>query len=134
MYPFVADGLVRADILTLLEQTTGLPSYYSWRSRSGCYFCFFQRKREWLGLREHHPDLFEKAKRYEAQTFDPATGRTYTWMDKMSLQELDDDARENGYQSNVIASDRDISWQTELLSENLTDDSPYDHACAICSL
>ena len=134
VYPFVSDGLVRADIISLLEQTTGLPSYYTWRSRSGCYFCFFQRKREWLGLREHHPDLFDKAKRYEAQTFDPATGRMYTWMDKMSLQELDDEARESSPETDVIASDRNMSWQMELLSENLSDDSPYDHACAICSL
>ena len=134
VYPFVTDGLVREDVLSLLEQTTGVPSYYRWRSRSGCYFCFFQRKREWLGLRQHHPDLFEKAKRYEAETFDPATGRMYTWMDKMSLQELDDQTRDDGDESNVIASDRDASWQTELLSENLKDDSPYDQACAICSL
>lgn len=134
VYPFVNDGLVRDDILSLLQDTTGLPSYYGWRSRSGCYFCFFQRKREWLGLREHHPDLFEKAKRYEAETFDPATGRMYTWMDKMSLQELDDEARQTGGGANVIASDRRTSWQAELLSENLRDDSPYDQACAICSL
>ena len=89
VYPFVLDGIVRDDVITLLEETTGVPKYYAWRSRSGCYFCFFQRKSEWLGLRQHHPDLFKKAMEYEQETFDPTTGRMYTWRDKGSLAELD---------------------------------------------
>lgn len=133
IYPFVADGLVRHDIVAILEKTTGLPSYYSWRSRSGCYFCFFQRKQEWLGLRKHHPDLFRQAMKYEADTFDPNTGRTYTWMDKMSLRELDEEAKDSPQDADVIATDRQ-SWQARLLTENLEDDDPYDQACAICSL
>ena len=136
VYPFVRDGLLRQDIVALLEETTGLPRYYAWRSRSGCYFCFFQRKREWLGLREHHPDLFEKAMQYEADTYDPTTGRIYTWMDKMSLRELDAEASSAVVQGTgeIIASDAGPSWQEQLLGENVADDSPYDHACAICSL
>ena len=136
VYPFVNDGLVRQDILALLEETTGIPQYYTWRSRSGCYFCFFQRKREWLGLRQHHPDLFEKAMQYEEDTYDPTTGRMYTWMDKMSLRELDAEASLESYPNRgaVIATDTNRSWQEQLLGENLSDDSPYDHACAICSL
>ena len=43
-YPFVEDGLTRPDILKLLQDSVGIPKYYEWRSRSGCYFCFFQRK------------------------------------------------------------------------------------------
>ena len=135
VYPFVEDGLVRRDIIALLEETTGMPSYYAWRSRSGCYFCFFQRKSEWLGLRQHHPELFQQAMKYEAETFDPNTGRMYTWMDKMSLQELDQEAREGATGADaIIASDGNGSWQAKLLAENIRDDSPYDHACAICSL
>lgn len=136
VYPFVKDGLVRRDIIALLEETTGLPAYYSWRSRSGCYFCFFQRKSEWLGLRRHHPVLFQQAMKYEAETFDPNTGRMYTWMDKMSLEELDEEARKDtsGAGPGIIASDAKGSWQARLLAENVSDDSPYDHACAICSL
>ncbi len=64
-----------------------MPTYYEWRSRSGCYFCFFQRKSEWADLRERHPDLFEKAKAYEK--FDEATGDRYTWQAKESLAELE---------------------------------------------
>ena len=47
------------------EAGIGLPDYYEWRTRSGCYFCFFQRKDEWVGLADRHPDLFEKAVAYE---------------------------------------------------------------------
>ncbi len=47
IYPFKERGFVKADILQLLEESgVGLPSYYRWRSRSGCYFYFFQRKYE----------------------------------------------------------------------------------------
>lgn len=135
VYPFVEDGLVRRDIIALLEETTGIPSYYTWRSRSGCYFCFFQRKSEWLGLRQNHPELFQQAMKYEAETFDPNTGRMYTWMDKMSLEQLDREAREGATGADaIIASDGNGSWQAKLLAENIRDDSPYDHACAICSL
>lgn len=135
VYPFIRDGLVRDDIIALLEETTGLPDYYRWRSRSGCYFCFFQRKAEWLGLRRNHPELFKKAMRYEEETFDPKTGRMYTWMDKMSLADLDREAKTNGTEGEaIIATDSASSWQETLLASNLADDNPYDHACAVCSL
>ena len=134
VYPFVSDGLVRQDIVSLLEETTGVPKYYAWRSRSGCYFCFFQRKGEWLGLRKHHPDLFEKAMRYEVETFDPNTGRMYTWMDKMSLAELDAEARNAPSGGEILASEGRTTWQANLLADHLSDDDPNDQACAVCSL
>lgn len=88
VYPFKERGLVKADILRLLEESgIGLPSYYEWRSRSGCYFCFFQRKYEWVMLHETHPDLFAKAVQYEQQHKD---GRTYTWTQGETLLELID--------------------------------------------
>ena len=63
VFPFKEDGLVKDDIIKLLEDSgLGLPKYYDWRSRSGCHFCFYQRKIEWIGLYENHPDLFEDAK------------------------------------------------------------------------
>jgi Phosphoadenosine phosphosulfate reductase family len=86
VYPFKERGMVKADILRLLEESgIGLPSYYQWRSRSGCYFCFFQRKYEWVMLHQHHPDLFAKAVQYEQQHKD---GRTYTWNQGETLLEL----------------------------------------------
>ena len=54
-YPFIEDGIVKSDVFRILEDSVGIPDYYSWRSRSGCYFCFFQRRDEWIGLAENHP-------------------------------------------------------------------------------
>ncbi|MBT3376950.1 MAG: phosphoadenosine phosphosulfate reductase family protein [Lentisphaerae bacterium] len=91
-YPFVEDGLHREDVIRLLNSTyvkgkpLGLPAYYHWRSRSGCFFCFFQQRREWVGLLENHPDLYEKAMAYER--VDPGDGPTYTWVQGESLADL----------------------------------------------
>jgi hypothetical protein len=87
-YPFKDAGIREADVYRILEECgLGLPRYYNWRTRSGCYFCFFQRRIEWLGLKEHHPDLFELAKQYEK--LDEATGARYTWSQRESLEELE---------------------------------------------
>jgi hypothetical protein len=86
-YPFIEDGISKSDVLRLLtESGLGMPSYYQWRSRSGCYFCFFQQRNEWVGLLEKHPDLFQKAAKYEK--YDPETGQRYTWVPRESLEEL----------------------------------------------
>lgn len=86
-FPFVEDGLMLQDIMRILEDSgLGLPEYYRWRSRSGCFFCFFQQRREWVGLLEMHPDLFREAMSYERS--DPATGEPYTWIQGESLAEL----------------------------------------------
>ncbi len=86
IYPFIEDELVKEDIKTILEDSgLGLPTYYKWRSRSGCYFCFFQRRIEWVALHRYHPDLFKKASAYESNHAD---GRIYTWVKGVTLQEL----------------------------------------------
>ncbi len=86
-YPFMEDELVLDDIIRILEESgIGLPSYYNWRSRSGCYFCFFQQKIEWLNLSKQHKDLFYKAMAFEKM--DPITGKRFTWNDNESLEEL----------------------------------------------
>ncbi len=131
-YPFVDDGIVREDVIALLEDTAGIPKYYEWRSRSGCYFCFFQQKREWLGLRDKHPDLFQKAIEYEENTYDPATGRMYTWLDNMTLRELDRMAE--SLPPLVSNGNEQATWQQTIMLTNLEDDDPHDQACAICSL
>lgn len=88
VYPFKEAGIVEGDVYRILEEAgLGLPKYYEWRTRSGCYFCFFQRKAEWVGLRERHPELFEKAKAYEK--IDESTGLRYTWSERESLDELE---------------------------------------------
>jgi hypothetical protein len=86
-YPFVDDGLRKPDVMRLLDESgLGLPAYYEWRSRSGCYFCFFQQRIEWVGLLEQHPDLYELAIQYEKE--DTNTGEKYTWASRESLKEL----------------------------------------------
>ncbi len=86
VHPFVQDGLAINDIKRILDDIgIGLPDYYSWRQRSGCYFCFYQRDNEWRGLRRYHPELFEKACLLEEQHDD---GRSYTWRDSGYLRDL----------------------------------------------
>lgn len=87
VFPFKEDGIVKEDVYRILDDSgLGRPDYYRWRSRSGCYFCFYQRKSEWVGLLENHPDLFEAAKAYEK--VDPETGDRYTWSDSEGLDAL----------------------------------------------
>jgi len=92
VYPFIEAGITLDGVHRILEESgVGVPPYYSWRTRSGCFFCFYQRKHEWVGLKENHPDLFERAKEYEKT--DPETGRRYTWSERESLSQLSDPHR-----------------------------------------
>jgi 3'-phosphoadenosine 5'-phosphosulfate sulfotransferase (PAPS reductase)/FAD synthetase len=85
--PLRERGIDKDGVLELLEGAgIGLPEYYRWRSRSGCTFCFFQQKIEWVNLMRQHPDAFEEAKRYEKNALDH--GSPFTWSDRESLEEL----------------------------------------------
>lgn len=87
VYPFKEYGIELKDVKNILEKSgIGFPKYYEWRSRSGCFFCFFQQKLEWLGLYGKHPDLFEKAAEYEK--VDKKTGTLFTWIENLPLTEL----------------------------------------------
>lgn len=128
-FPFKEDGIRHADVLRILEEAgLGLPEYYKWRTRSGCYFCFFQRKAEWAGLLEHHPELFEKAKAYEK--VNPETGERYTWQQRESLQELAQPERL--VQIRTKASPQKNAGT--LVSVLAGDDDADDEACAICTV
>lgn len=131
-YPFRVDGVTREDVFRILDESgVGLPSYYSWRSRSGCYFCFFQRKAEWLGLLEHHPDLFERAKAYEK--LDPKTGARFTWQQGETLEELAAPARRA---ATLAAPDRRPARPATLAEVLAGPDDPEDGGpgCLICDL
>jgi len=79
--PFREDGIVKSDIKNILERNgLTLPAYYEWRSRSGCSFCFYQRKIEWVRLMEKHPDLFEEAKAFEKGENNNTVGEKFYWM------------------------------------------------------
>lgn len=87
VFPFRDDGITKADVIRILEESgVGVPKYYRWRSRSGCFFCFFQRKEEWVGLKREHPQFFDEARAYEKH--DPETGERYTWRKGETLDEL----------------------------------------------
>lgn len=86
-YPFIEAGITHDDVLRILETSgLGLPEYYRWRSRSGCFCCFFQQRVEWIGLLENHPELYWRAA--ELEKLDEITGERYTWTPNESLSEL----------------------------------------------
>ncbi|UXN67942.1 phosphoadenosine phosphosulfate reductase family protein (plasmid) [Devosia neptuniae] len=93
VYPFQDDGLVRADIIRILEDSgLGLPPYMNWgRSRSGCYFCFYQQKIEWVRLLETHPALFELAMGYEERSVQ--FGEQFYWVKNEPLRQLKEPTR-----------------------------------------
>jgi len=106
------------------------PEYYKWRSRSGCYFRFSQRREEWLGLHKHHPKLFQKAIDFEK--VDPNTGEGYTWINGMTLNELlEKKERILTFASNRKSSKDDRPWQEKLIEDG---DDIEDQGCLICSL
>jgi 3'-phosphoadenosine 5'-phosphosulfate sulfotransferase (PAPS reductase)/FAD synthetase len=134
VFPFMQEGLIKKDILRILEESgIGIPEYYSWRSRSGCYFCFFQRKIEWVRLSEIHPKLFEKAVQYEQEHGD---GRRYFWNEDESLLNLI--ARKD----HIIDSHQKLLMQKKLDLPNrpLFDvlesvlDEEKDDFCFVCNL
>lgn len=85
--PFKEAGIDKPGVIDLLEASgLGLPRYYDWRSRSGCTFCFFQQKIEWVRLKEQHPEAFEEAKAYEKDALEH--GSPFTWTQGESLDEL----------------------------------------------
>ena len=85
--PLKDAGLDKAGVIELLDSAgLGLPDYYRWRSRSGCTFCFYQQKIEWVRLMREHPDAFEEAKGYEKTALEH--GSPFTWTAKESLEEL----------------------------------------------
>ena len=90
--PLRERGIDKKGVIDLLDAAgVGLPDYYRWRSRSGCTFCFFQQKIEWVNLMREHPQAFEEAKRYEKNALEH--GSPFTWSDRESLDELADPKR-----------------------------------------
>lgn len=120
------------DIFRILDDSgVGIPAYYLpldyhveidgvmktgtyARSRSGCFFCFFQQKIEWVWLLEQHPTLYEKAIEYEKEG--------YTWTIE-PLQDLKKPERVNAIKKehylrmnkNKTNAKTTTSWQDEIL-------------------
>lgn len=120
------------DIFKILDESgVGIPAYYLpleyeveiegeikkgtySRSRSGCFFCFFQQKIEWVWLLEQHPKLYEAAITYEKDG--------YSWMEE-PLEELMKPERVNAIKKehylrmhkNKTNAKTTTSWQDEIL-------------------
>lgn len=106
--PFREHGIDKQGVVEILEGSgLGLPKYYEWRSRSGCTFCFFQQKIEWVRLKQTHPEAFEAAKTYEKTALDH--GSPFTWSQRETLAELEQPAR-----TAEIQADFEIRKQREL--------------------
>lgn len=142
VFPFREDGVDKDGVMRILDEAgIGLPGYYEWRTRSGCYFCFFQRKHEWVGLKERHPDLYDKAVEYEDKVRFRHTamkGRNYTWSQGESLPELIErkDEIEAKHEAALDRAAKRVKPNRPLL-EVLSDalDSDDDEAgCSVCHL
>lgn len=140
VYPFREDGLKLADIEEILRVSgIGMPPYTKWgRTRSGCFFCFYQQKIEWVRLKETYPDLFEQAKAYE-QVYE-GSGNIFTWSERESLAELERPERMQA----IKDEHRRRQLAKEARGENLTlaevfaraehTDEEDGDACLICTL
>ncbi len=134
--PFKEDGLMIDDVQRILDESgIGLPSYYEWRTRSGCYFCFFQRRVEWVGLLERHPDYFQKAKEYEK--FNPETGERYTWSGKESLEDLSQPERiqeikEHHQKAMEVKQKRRVNLPLVEVFDEVLEDEDDDQPCFFC--
>jgi 3'-phosphoadenosine 5'-phosphosulfate sulfotransferase (PAPS reductase)/FAD synthetase len=151
VFPFVEDDIDHDGVLRILtEAGVGLPEYYEWRTRSGCYFCFFQRKAEWVGLADRHPDLFAKAVAIEKKVLTDAgadgeasyadvamRGRAYTWSQGETLSELLE-RRGDIEAKHVVAMDRAKARRRNIplfeVLGNALDDDDDSPPCAVCAL
>jgi 3'-phosphoadenosine 5'-phosphosulfate sulfotransferase (PAPS reductase)/FAD synthetase len=138
LFPFKEHGITKDDVYRILEETgLGMPEYYKWRTRSGCFFCFFQRRSEWVGLKENHPELYEEAKAYEKT--DPETGKRYTWSRRESLDELEQPERMEEIKANQKkmleseAKKRPGKNLVQILTV-VNDYQDEDDSCLICHL
>lgn len=130
------DVLVKEDIFRLLRESgVGVPSYYDeipfevdgkkgtyCRSRSGCYFCFYQQKIEWIWLYEQHPDLYKKAMSFEKNG--------YTWNQGESLADLIKPDRIRQIKLDIIK--RQEASRQKQQSTNLVDILGDDIMCTNC--
>lgn len=130
------DCIEKKDVISILSATVGMPKYYNpiavesdnavghyFRSRSGCYFCFFQQKIEWIWLFEQHPHLFQKALEYEKNG--------YTWNEHEKLSEIIMPERMNQIKEEFINKTGKIK-DSSLLMDILDDFE--SRACSICSI
>jgi 3'-phosphoadenosine 5'-phosphosulfate sulfotransferase (PAPS reductase)/FAD synthetase len=89
VFPFREDGIDYEGVQRILEESgIGMPPYTEWgRTRSGCFFCFYQQKIEWVRLKQQYPELYEEAKAYEKGN--RINGNIFYWSQDEPLTELE---------------------------------------------
>ena len=140
VYPFQKDGVTIEDVKEILRASgVGMPPYADWgRSRSGCYFCFYQQRIEWVRLKERHPDLFEAAKAYERPY--EGSGNTFTWSGRESLSQLEQPERmaaikaEHAKRTAANAHARGQLPLADVYRLRETQEDESSDACLICHL
>lgn len=138
-FPFIEDGIDYAGVIRILENSgLGLPPFMEWgRSRSGCFFCFYQQKIEWVRLRRKYPELYEQAKAYEKPN--RKNGNVFYWCSDESLADLEKpermaeiETRWNQQQERFKAQRKNVPLVSTLggAAHNPTE----ERACLICQL
>ena len=138
-FPLISntDVFNKEDVFTLLNESgIGLPKYYDniefkldnklgyyHRSRSGCFFCFYQQKIEWIWLYEQHKDLFKKAMEYEK--------KGYTWIQGEKLQELIKPERIKQIKEDYLLSNPNKPIKATGKLIDILDDGSTE-GCAVC--
>lgn len=64
-YPFMDLGITKHTVFDILDRSIGIPGGYRWKSRSGCFSCFFLRNQEIIGTLENDPEGFAKTEAKE---------------------------------------------------------------------
>ena len=132
VFPFKEAGLGIKDVQNILDKAgVGLPKYYEWRSRSGCYFCFFQQKQEWVGLLENHPELFAKAKAMEKILPD---GRAYTWVKGRDLGYIEANREQIILDAQKRISEKAANRKAKTLFEQFSEKTGDEDGCLVCEV
>lgn len=142
VFPFREDGIVYEDVIRILEDSgLGLPRYTEWgRTRSGCFFCFYQQKIEWVRLKQTYPDLFEQAKAYEyEQRKYNDDGNAFYWCGDEPLEELEKPARmveiERQWKEKKQKKKRKSTKLVQILTDvEFEEDPGREEGCLICQL
>lgn len=141
VYPFREAGIGLPEVHRILEDSgLGLPKYTGWgRTRSGCFFCFYQQKIEWVRLRERYPELYREAKAYEVPN--KINGNVFYWNDDESLEDLERPERvEQIKRSWELSQERRVKRNNSTLLQILVpgnehgDEERDESGCLICQL
>jgi len=131
------DVLIRDDIFRILRESgVGVPAYYEKksfeingqkgeyaRSRSGCFFCFYQQKIEWVWLYENNTAKFFEAMEYEKDG--------YSWQQDERLEDLINPVRIKQIKEEYIKKTSNRKTKSPYLIDNIEEEEE-GVGCAAC--